>query len=344
MAGQNLELKSIRVADWMTENVLAVETYDSIAIARQVMAKHRVNQLPVLDNDNLVGIVTDRDLRDAYPTSMMIDQTKAIDSFAEKVTVEEVMTHDILIVRPEMPLATAVALLRKHRIGSLPVVKNKSLVGIITRSDILDFVLDGGPKRKRLIAKAPIRQRPRKSVNSCVFRAAEVIQGERDMPSFDIVSRIDMQEVDNAVNITSKTILTRYDFRGSKTEISLDKKEKKLLVTTEDDMKMRAIQDTLIENLVKRKVDRRCLDPKTTEPAAYGMIKREIAIKDGVDSDNARAIVKLIKDKKLKVQAAMQDNQVRVTGKKIDDLQEVMQMLRGSDIPIPLQFVNMQSR
>ena len=164
------------------------------------------------------------------------------------------------------------------------------------------------------------------------------------MPSFDIVSRIDLQEVDNAVNITSKTILTRYDFRGSKTEISLDKKEKKLFVTTEDDMKMRAIQDTLIENLVKRKVDRRCLDPKTTEAAAHGMIKREIAIKDGVDSDNARAIVKLIKDKKLKVQAAMQENQVRVTGKKIDDLQEVIQMLRGADIPIPLQFVNMQSR
>ena len=164
------------------------------------------------------------------------------------------------------------------------------------------------------------------------------------MPSFDIVSRIDMQEVDNAVNITSKTILTRYDFRGSKTEIALDNKDKKIAVTTEDDMKMRAIQDTLIENLVKRKVDRRCLDPKATEPAAHGMIKREIAIKDGVDSDNARAIVKLIKDKKLKVQAAMQDNQVRVTGKKIDDLQEVIQMLRGADIPIPLQFVNMQSR
>jgi len=73
-------LKSKRVADWMSENVLAVDTYDSIAIARQIMAKHRVNQLPVLDNDNLVGIVTDRDIRDAYPTSMMIDQTKAIDS------------------------------------------------------------------------------------------------------------------------------------------------------------------------------------------------------------------------------------------------------------------------
>jgi len=164
------------------------------------------------------------------------------------------------------------------------------------------------------------------------------------MPSFDIVSRIDMQEVDNAVNITTKTILTRYDFRNSKTEISLDKKEKKIRVTTEDDMKMRAVQDTLIENLVKRKVDRRCLDPKGSEAAALGMIKREIAIKDGVDSDNARSIVKMIKDKKLKVQAAMQDNQVRVTAKSIDDLQTVIQMLRGADIPIPLQFVNMQSR
>ena len=164
------------------------------------------------------------------------------------------------------------------------------------------------------------------------------------MPSFDIVSRIDMQEVDNAVNITSKTILTRYDFRGSKTEVSLDKKEKKIQVTTEDDMKMRAIQDTLIENLVKRKVDRRCLDAKGTEPAAHGMLRREIAIKEGVDSDNARSIVKMIKDKKLKVQAAIQDGQVRVTGKKIDDLQEVIQMLRGAQIEIPLQFVNMQGR
>jgi len=162
MAGQNPQLKAIRVADWMSEKVLALDTYDSIAIARQVMAKHRVNQLPVLDNDHLVGIVTDRDIRDAYPTSMMIDQTKAIDSFAEKITVEEVMSHDLLIVRPETPLATAVGLLRKHRIGSLPVVKDKSLVGIITRSDILDFVLDGGAKRKRLIAKTPQRKAKKK--------------------------------------------------------------------------------------------------------------------------------------------------------------------------------------
>lgn len=162
------------------------------------------------------------------------------------------------------------------------------------------------------------------------------------MPSFDIVSRIDLQEVDNAVNNSKKSILARYDFRGSKTEILLDKRDKKIHVTTEDEMKMRAVQDTLIENLVKRKVDRRCLEPKADEMAAQGMVKREIAIKEGVDSEIARNIVKMIKDKKLKVQAAIQDQQVRVTGKNIDDLQAVIQMLRAASLPIPLQFVNMQ--
>jgi uncharacterized protein YajQ (UPF0234 family) len=162
------------------------------------------------------------------------------------------------------------------------------------------------------------------------------------MPSFDIVSRVDLQEVDNAVNITRKTILARYDFRNSKTEITLDKKNKKILVTTEDDMKLGAVQDALVENLVKRKVDRKSLDPKAAEPAAHGMIQRELAIKEGVDSETARDIVKMIKERKLKVQAAIQENQVRVTGKKIDDLQEVIQLLRGSAMPIPLQFVNMQ--
>jgi uncharacterized protein YajQ (UPF0234 family) len=162
------------------------------------------------------------------------------------------------------------------------------------------------------------------------------------MPSFDIVSRIDLQEVDNAVNITKKTILARFDFRQSKTEITLDKKEKKIQLTTEDEMKLRAVQDTLIENLVKRKVDRKCLEAKPSEMAAHGMVQRAIAIKEGVDSDTARSIVKMIKDRKLKVQAAIQENQVRVTGKKIDDLQEVIQLVRGSNLPIPLQFINMQ--
>lgn len=162
MAPKRDDSKSIRVADWMTETVLAVETFDSIAIARQLMAKHRVNQLPVLDDDRLVGIVTDRDIRDAYPTSLMINRTEEIDRFAEKVTVEEVMTHDVFIVRPETPLATAVGLLRRHRIGSLPVLRNQKLVGIITRSDILDFVLRDNVKRVRRRAKLPAR--PEKSI------------------------------------------------------------------------------------------------------------------------------------------------------------------------------------
>lgn len=154
MAQGKNNINSIRVADWMSEDVLAVETFDSIAVARRLMAKHRVNQLPVLDKDSLVGIVTDRDIRDAYPTSMMINRTEAIDEFVEKITVEEVMTHDIFVVQPETALAKAVGLLRKHRIGSLPVVKNRQLVGIITRSDILDFVLSGGDRRKRPAPKA----------------------------------------------------------------------------------------------------------------------------------------------------------------------------------------------
>jgi len=162
------------------------------------------------------------------------------------------------------------------------------------------------------------------------------------MPSFDIVNRVDLQEVDNAVNITKKAILSRYDFRNSKTEITIDKKDKKIRVTTEDEMKLRAVQDTLIENLVKRKVDRKCLEPKPAEAAAHGMMQRDIAIKEGIDSDTARSIVKMIKERKLKVQAAIQENQVRVTGKKIDDLQEVIQLLRGGAVAIPLQFINMQ--
>jgi cyclic-di-GMP-binding protein len=163
------------------------------------------------------------------------------------------------------------------------------------------------------------------------------------MASFDIVSRIDLQEVDNAVNITKKTLQTRYDFRESKTEITLDKKDKKVNVTTEDEMKMRAVQETLVENLVKRKVDIKCLELKPSEMAAQGMIQKAIVIKEGVDSDTARAIVKMIKDQKMKVQAAIQEKQVRVTGKKIDDLQAVIKLLRSSNLPIPLQFINMQN-
>ena len=154
MAQAKKNASSVRVADWMSDGVLAVEIFDSIAVARGLMAKHRVNQLPVLDDDRLIGIVTDRDIRDAYPTSMMISHTQAIDEFAEKITVEEVMTRDIFVVGPETPLVQAVGLLRKHRIGSLPVVKQQQLIGIITRSDVLDFVLSGNGRRVKQGARS----------------------------------------------------------------------------------------------------------------------------------------------------------------------------------------------
>jgi acetoin utilization protein AcuB len=160
MAAKKAIARTIRVADWMTEGVLAVESFDSIAVARRLMAKHRVNQLPVLDDDRLVGIVTDRDIRDAYPTSLMINRAEEIDRFADKITVEEVMTHDVFVVRPDTALATAVGLLRRHRIGALPVIKNQKLLGIITRSDILDFVLRDGIGREENRAKSRGPEKP----------------------------------------------------------------------------------------------------------------------------------------------------------------------------------------
>jgi uncharacterized protein YajQ (UPF0234 family) len=161
------------------------------------------------------------------------------------------------------------------------------------------------------------------------------------MASFDIVNRVDVQELDNAINITKKVILNRFDFRQAKTEIDLDKKEKKIHIVTEDEMKMKAIQETLIENLVKRKVDIKCLDAKEIQMAAHGMVQRELAIKEGIDPDTARAIVKMIKGQNLKVQAAIQEKQVRVTGKNIDDLQAVIRLLKASQVEVPLQFINL---
>lgn len=160
--------RTVVVADWMSEAVLAVEGFDSITIARQLMAKHRVNQLPVVQGEKVVGIVTDRDIRDAYPTSMAINRSTAIDDFADKITVEEVMSHDVFTVTPETPLLAAVALLKKQRIGALPVVKKQVLVGIITRSDVLAFVLSeanaetANGRRKRSVSLTLITKNKRR--------------------------------------------------------------------------------------------------------------------------------------------------------------------------------------
>ena len=162
------------------------------------------------------------------------------------------------------------------------------------------------------------------------------------MPSFDIVNEIDLQEVDNAVNNVRKEVETRYDFKGVITEMDFNRKTKVLSLVTGYEMKIRAIREMLISHFVRRKVDPKSLEFSEPESTSRGQLKQEIKLHDGIDKDAARKLVKMIKDSKLKVQAAIQDEQVRVSGKKIDDLQEVMAMLRESQFELPLQFVNMK--
>ena len=160
------------------------------------------------------------------------------------------------------------------------------------------------------------------------------------MPSFDIVSRVDMQEMDNAINQVKKEISTRFDFRGSKTQIDLDRKEAKITILTEDEMKVRAVRDMLISKVVRRSIEAEALDFGAPEKAGGDMVRQVVGIANGIDVDTARKVVKLIKDTKLKVQAAIQGDEVRVTGKKRDDLQDVIGLLKESDLGMPLQFVN----
>lgn len=163
------------------------------------------------------------------------------------------------------------------------------------------------------------------------------------MPSFDIVSKVDLQEIDNAINNTLKEIRTRFDFRNSQTTVALNKKDGAISLHTEDEMKVRAVREMLAAHLAKRKVDHRAFEYGSVQPAIGSTVKVEIKIRQGVDSDTAREIVKMIKNTKLKVQAAIQEEQIRVSGKKIDDLQAIIKMLRESSIKIPLQYVNMKN-
>ena len=160
------------------------------------------------------------------------------------------------------------------------------------------------------------------------------------MPSFDIVSRVDMQEMDNAINQVKKEISTRFDFRGSKTTIDLDRKEGKVTILTEDDMKLRAIKDMLIAKIVRRDIEASALDFGPHEKAGGDMVRQSVSIHNGIDIEPARKVVKLIKDRKFKVQAAIQGEEVRVTGKQRDDLQEAIHAVKEADFGMPLQFVN----
>lgn len=162
------------------------------------------------------------------------------------------------------------------------------------------------------------------------------------MPSLDIVSRVDLQEIDNAVNNTLKEIATRYDFRGSKTSVAYDRKEKKITIGTEDQMKMDAVREMFLAKAAKRNLDMKSFEFGQPEPAAGATLRCVVKVSEGLEQDTSKQIVRIIKDSKLKVQASIQGEEVRVSGKQIDDLQAVMTLLRAQNLPVPLQFVNMK--
>ena len=162
------------------------------------------------------------------------------------------------------------------------------------------------------------------------------------MPSFDIVSKIDHQTLDNAINVAKKEILTRFDFRDSKSTIDLDKKEMAIHILTENEMRIDSIVDVIRNRMVKQRLDPLCLDFGKERYASGNMMRKDIKIKEGLDKDTARKVSKAIKDSKLKVQAQIMDDQIRVSAKKIDDLQAVISIVRVGDFGMPLQFINMK--
>jgi len=158
--------------------------------------------------------------------------------------------------------------------------------------------------------------------------------------SFDVVSQVDMQEVDNAINQALKELLARYDFKGIRTTIELDQKEKKVVVHTGDEFHLKSVVDTLQTKFVKRGVSLKALRYDAVESASGGTARQVVHLQVGLDKEHAKQLTKLIKDSGLKVQAQIMDDQVRVSGKSKDDLQSVMNLLRGKDLPFAMQFVN----
>lgn len=163
------------------------------------------------------------------------------------------------------------------------------------------------------------------------------------MPSVDVVSKADLQALYNAINNVKREISTRFDFKNVKSEITFDRKAKYIHIVTGDDWKAKAVEEMLIGQCTRFKLDPKCLDFKEIEPTSHNTVKMDVLIKEGIPKETSQKIVKLIKGLKVKVQPAIQADQVRITGKKIDDLQEIMRLLKEQDYNIPLQFVNMKS-
>ena len=158
------------------------------------------------------------------------------------------------------------------------------------------------------------------------------------MPSFDVVSRLDHQEIDNAIGNATREITTRYDYKGSDT--SMEKKENSIIVTTDDEMKAGQVNDMLVTHLVRRKVDPLCLKKKDLEKAGGNKIRQTYDLIEGIEQTLCKKITSDVKSSKLKVQVKINGNELRVDGKKKDDLQSVMKLIEDSNIGIPVQFIN----
>jgi uncharacterized protein YajQ (UPF0234 family) len=163
------------------------------------------------------------------------------------------------------------------------------------------------------------------------------------MPSFDFVSKVDAQALDNAVNVTTKEITNRFDFKNSHVLIQLNKKEFILSLETEDEMKMRQLIEVLINRAHKQGISPEAFDQSKGSTASGKLIKQEVSVRNGIRQEDAKKIVKLIKEGGLKVQASIIEDSVRVTGKKIDDLQAVIQASKSWNLGIPLQVENMRN-
>jgi uncharacterized protein YajQ (UPF0234 family) len=158
--------------------------------------------------------------------------------------------------------------------------------------------------------------------------------------SFDIVSEVNWQEVDNAVNQTRKEIQQRYDFKGSKSSVDYSQKEKTITILGDDDYKAKAVIDILQNKFIKRGIPIKAMKARSPEQAAGGMVRVIIDIQQGISKDNAKKIVKMIKDSRIKVQAAIQEDQVRVSGRDKDDLQKIIAIVKNADLDFAVQFTN----
>jgi len=158
------------------------------------------------------------------------------------------------------------------------------------------------------------------------------------MPSFDVVNRLDFQEIDNAIANVTREITNRYDFKGSET--SIERKDKDLTVISDDELKLNQVHDLIITHLVRRKVDPLCFSKKSTEKAGGNKVRQYYSFIEGIEQNIAKKITTNVKSSKIKVQVKINGNELRVDGKKKDDLQAVMQMIEDLKIGIPVQFVN----